>query len=198
MLTTILKRPYFITRYQELPLREEREAFLKHIRDQGTSHAALRSICSTSWINCNSSACAVSRSMRSKRQQNAGTRSSVPIRERGLTKDRPATSPTWRRSGCETLYLSSAGWWREALYASRHASLLLQALWQQDVTLDHFRRCNGLPGRAVHRPGGRSTGCCGSSSNTGVGAASCRASRCRWLHQSTPLRSFLISTRGRN
>jgi integrase len=45
MLTTILKRPYFITRHQELPLREEREAFLKHLRDQGTSHAALRSIC---------------------------------------------------------------------------------------------------------------------------------------------------------
>jgi len=40
MLTTILKRPYFIARHQELPLREEREAFLKHLRDQGTSHAA--------------------------------------------------------------------------------------------------------------------------------------------------------------
>src|SRR5260370_36603573 len=45
MLTTILKRPYFIARHQELPLREEREAFLKHLLDQGTSHAALRSIC---------------------------------------------------------------------------------------------------------------------------------------------------------
>ncbi len=45
MLTSILKRPYFIARHQELPLRGEREAFLKHLRDQGTSHAALRSIC---------------------------------------------------------------------------------------------------------------------------------------------------------
>jgi integrase/recombinase XerD len=45
MLTTILKRPYYITRHQELPLRTEREAFLEHLRNQGTSHAALRSIC---------------------------------------------------------------------------------------------------------------------------------------------------------
>jgi site-specific recombinase XerD len=45
MLTTILQRPFSIARHQEFPLREEREAFLKHLRDQGTSHAALRSIC---------------------------------------------------------------------------------------------------------------------------------------------------------
>lgn len=45
MLTTILKRPYYITRHQELPLRKEREDFLDHLRNQGTSHAALRSIC---------------------------------------------------------------------------------------------------------------------------------------------------------
>jgi site-specific recombinase XerD len=45
MLATILKRPYYITRHQELPLRKEREAFLEHLRNQGTSHAALRSIC---------------------------------------------------------------------------------------------------------------------------------------------------------
>src|ERR1700733_3548409 len=45
MLATILKRPYYIAHHQRLPLRKEREAFLKHLRDQGTSHAALRSIC---------------------------------------------------------------------------------------------------------------------------------------------------------
>jgi site-specific recombinase XerD len=45
MLTMILKRPYYIARHQELPLRKEREAFLEHLRNQGTSHAALRSIC---------------------------------------------------------------------------------------------------------------------------------------------------------
>lgn len=44
MLTTILQRPFSIARHQELPLLKEREAFLKHLRDQGTSHAALRSI----------------------------------------------------------------------------------------------------------------------------------------------------------
>ena len=44
MLTTILQRPFSIARHQELPLRKEREAFLKHLGDQGTSHAALRSI----------------------------------------------------------------------------------------------------------------------------------------------------------
>jgi hypothetical protein len=45
MLTTILQRPFSIARHRELPLLKEREAFLKHLRDQGTSHAALRSIC---------------------------------------------------------------------------------------------------------------------------------------------------------
>jgi len=45
MLATILKRPYYIAHHQRLPLREEREAFLKHLRDQGTSYAALRSVC---------------------------------------------------------------------------------------------------------------------------------------------------------
>lgn len=45
MLSIILKRPYYITRHQELPLRKEREAFLEHLHNQGTSHAALRSIC---------------------------------------------------------------------------------------------------------------------------------------------------------
>src|SRR5258708_9508108 len=60
----------------------------------------------------------------------------------------------YEAKGCsEPLYLSSAGWRREALHASRYASLLLQALRQQDVALDHFRRCKGVPGRAVHRPG---------------------------------------------
>jgi hypothetical protein len=45
MLAMILKRPYYIARHQEFPLRQEREAFLEHLRNQGTSHAALRSIC---------------------------------------------------------------------------------------------------------------------------------------------------------
>jgi integrase/recombinase XerD len=45
MLATILKRPYYIAHHQRLPLREEREAFLKHLCDQGTSYAALRSVC---------------------------------------------------------------------------------------------------------------------------------------------------------
>ena len=45
MLAKILQRPYCITRHQGLPLRKEREAFLGHLRNQGTSRAALRGIC---------------------------------------------------------------------------------------------------------------------------------------------------------
>jgi site-specific recombinase XerD len=46
MLKTLLKleRPFSISRHQEAPLLHEREAFLEHLRQQGTSLAAMRSV----------------------------------------------------------------------------------------------------------------------------------------------------------
>ena len=46
MLRTLLrlKQPFYITRQEEAPLLREREAFLEHLLQQGTSFAAARSV----------------------------------------------------------------------------------------------------------------------------------------------------------
>ena len=44
MLETIFERPFFLKRHQEAPLLEERERFLLHLHQQGTSRPALRTL----------------------------------------------------------------------------------------------------------------------------------------------------------
>ena len=44
MLETLLQLPFFLNRHREAPLLKEREAFLSHLQQQGTSRAALLSI----------------------------------------------------------------------------------------------------------------------------------------------------------
>jgi hypothetical protein len=42
MLDTLLERPFFLNRHREAPLLKERETFLHHLQQQGTSRAALQ------------------------------------------------------------------------------------------------------------------------------------------------------------
>ena len=44
MLETLLERPFFLNRHQEGPLLKEREVFLHHLQQQGTSRVALRNM----------------------------------------------------------------------------------------------------------------------------------------------------------
>jgi integrase/recombinase XerD len=44
MLETLLERPFFLNRHQEGPLLKEREVFLAHLQQQGTSRVALRNM----------------------------------------------------------------------------------------------------------------------------------------------------------
>jgi site-specific recombinase XerD len=44
MLETLLERPFFLSRHQKAPLLKEREVFLRHLQQQGTSRAALRNL----------------------------------------------------------------------------------------------------------------------------------------------------------
>ena len=46
MLETLLKRSFFLNRHREAPLLKEREVFLGHLQQQGTSRAALRNLSS--------------------------------------------------------------------------------------------------------------------------------------------------------
>ena len=90
MLAMILTRPYLHHSSPRVSAAQGREAFLEHLRDQGTSRAALRGIC---WQMLNvmehlrlKRMRSVS-SMRSKKRRNAGPRSSGLIPARGLTGD---------------------------------------------------------------------------------------------------------------
>lgn len=42
MLETLLERPFFLKRHHDAPLLEERQSFLHHLQQQGTSRVALR------------------------------------------------------------------------------------------------------------------------------------------------------------
>jgi integrase/recombinase XerD len=42
MLDTFLEHPFFLSRHRQAPLLKERESFLRHLQEQGTSHQALR------------------------------------------------------------------------------------------------------------------------------------------------------------
>jgi len=44
MLETLLQIPFFLNRHREAPLLKEREVFLRYLRQQGTSRAALLSL----------------------------------------------------------------------------------------------------------------------------------------------------------
>jgi hypothetical protein len=44
MLETLLERPFFLNRHQKAPLLKEREVFLWHLQQQGTSRVALRNL----------------------------------------------------------------------------------------------------------------------------------------------------------
>src|SRR5437660_2030584 len=44
MLETLLDRTFFLNRHQKAPLLKEREVFLQHLQQQGTSRAALRNL----------------------------------------------------------------------------------------------------------------------------------------------------------
>jgi integrase/recombinase XerD len=44
MLDTLLERPFFLNRHREAPLLKERETFLHHLQQQGTSRAALQDL----------------------------------------------------------------------------------------------------------------------------------------------------------
>jgi integrase/recombinase XerD len=44
MLETLLEHPFFLKRHREAPLLKEREEFLRHLQQQGTSRAALRNL----------------------------------------------------------------------------------------------------------------------------------------------------------
>lgn len=44
MLETLLDRTFFLNRHQKAPLLKEREVFLRHLQQQGTSRAALRNL----------------------------------------------------------------------------------------------------------------------------------------------------------
>jgi integrase/recombinase XerD len=44
MLEILLERPFFLNRHREAPLLKEREVFLRHLQEQGTSRVALRNL----------------------------------------------------------------------------------------------------------------------------------------------------------
>jgi hypothetical protein len=44
MLETLLEHPFFLKRHREAPLLKERETFLPHLQQRGTSRAALRNL----------------------------------------------------------------------------------------------------------------------------------------------------------
>jgi hypothetical protein len=44
MLETLLEHPFFLNRHQTAPLLKEREVFLTHLQQQGTSRKALRNL----------------------------------------------------------------------------------------------------------------------------------------------------------
>lgn len=44
MLETLLERTFFLSRHQKAPLLKEREVFVRHLQQQGTSRAALRNL----------------------------------------------------------------------------------------------------------------------------------------------------------
>jgi integrase/recombinase XerD len=44
MLDTFLEHPFFLNRYRQAPLLKERESFLSHLQQQGTSRKALRNL----------------------------------------------------------------------------------------------------------------------------------------------------------
>src|SRR5881394_3555769 len=44
MLETLLDHPFFLKRHREAPLMKERELFLRHLQQQGTSRVALRNL----------------------------------------------------------------------------------------------------------------------------------------------------------
>ena len=44
MLETLLERPFFLNRHREAPLLKEREVFLRHLQQQGTSRVAPRNL----------------------------------------------------------------------------------------------------------------------------------------------------------
>lgn len=44
MLETLLERPFFLNRHRKAPLLKEREVFLRHLQQQGTSRVALRNL----------------------------------------------------------------------------------------------------------------------------------------------------------
>jgi len=46
MLDAFLEHPFFLNRHRQAPLLKERESFLRHLQQPGTSHKALRNISS--------------------------------------------------------------------------------------------------------------------------------------------------------
>ena len=44
MLDTFLEHPFFLNRYRQAPLLKERDSFLNHLQQQGTSRKALRNL----------------------------------------------------------------------------------------------------------------------------------------------------------
>src|SRR6267154_1419607 len=46
MLETLLDHPFFLNRHRQAPLLKERESFLRHLQEQGTSRSALRQVSS--------------------------------------------------------------------------------------------------------------------------------------------------------
>jgi hypothetical protein len=143
MLATILKRPYYITRHQELPLRKEREAFLEHLRNQGTSHAALRSIC---WQMLN-----VMEHLRLKRMRAVSLEEIKEAAERWAKRQRSNPrarsyegsarySPMWRRSGC-----ASRASWNDRQHLACRMRIEWRILLNGCVTRRGYRRCRFSP-----------------------------------------------------
>ena len=97
MLRTLLrmKDPFYIARQEQAPLLREREAFLEHLLQQGTSLAAARSV---SWQLLNVirllrlTRCAMCGSTKSKRPHNVGHGNSARIPSHIPTNTRDATS----------------------------------------------------------------------------------------------------------
>ena len=105
MLRTLLRleQPFYIARHEEAPLLREREAFLEHLLQQGTSLAAARSV---SWQLLN-----VIRLLKLTRLRDVWIDEIEEGRPRWTRQQRSnpnirsykhteVTSSMWRRSGC--------------------------------------------------------------------------------------------------
>jgi hypothetical protein len=103
MIESIFQLKWVVSRHQQAPLLKEREQFLAHCQQQGTSHKALH--------NMAPELIAVIRFLRMEELREVsleeiswlpkrGPRNSARIPERGATRSRPFTSSSLRRSGC--------------------------------------------------------------------------------------------------